>query len=554
MEGDANTGYFHKSVKANLSRNVIHFLHNGSNQRISDPSQIRSMVINFYTNLLGTSDSYVLPYSISQLQSIQPYRCSDSSSDKLSACPSNEEIRSIVFSLPKNKAPGPDGFTTKFFTSSWDLVKEDFLKAIKDFFINFSLPRQVNATAISLIPKVVGAASLSDFRPISLCNTIYKVISRILASRLKEVTSEIVQRNQVGFIKGRLLCENVLLASELVTDFHKPGPCTRGCLQIDISKAYDNDVLIFFDGSERSLTGILDTLLTFQRASGLGLNLKKSCLFLDGNNLVLARELATRFGMTQGSLPVRYLGLPLLPHKLRPQDYQVLIDKVLDRISSWRTKNLSFAGRLQLIQYVLYSIINFWATVFPLPKGCLTTLGRICNAFLWSGAPNSARGAKVAWDTVCTPKEEGGLGLRNLHDINQVFGLKLIWLLFAGNGSLWVAWIEKKVLNGRHFWSSDFQLSGSWIWRQLMKLRTLARPFLVCQIRSGNSAFFWHDNWTNLGPLIDITGSNGPRVTGIPTLAKVSQACVAGSWLLSRERHPILCLLRDCLPAHTPDN
>ena len=93
---------------------------------------------------------------------------------------------------------------------------------------------------IALLPKVAGATRLSEFRPISLCNTVYKIISKIIGSRLKLITPLAVQRNHVGFITGRLLCENVPLASELVADFNKPGKVSRGCLQIDITKAYDN--------------------------------------------------------------------------------------------------------------------------------------------------------------------------------------------------------------------------------------------------------------------------------------------------------------------------
>ncbi|CAA7028585.1 unnamed protein product [Microthlaspi erraticum] len=81
-----------------------------------------------------------------------------------------------------------------------------------------------------------------------------------------------------------------------------------------------------------------------------------------------------------------------------------------------------------------------------------------------------------------------------------------------------------------------------------MKLRELARPLLFCQVNSGASALFWHDDWTTLGPLIDITGANGPRVSGINRMATVSQACRGSNWVLPRGRHPIITLLRDCLP------
>lgn len=145
--------------------------------------------------------------------------------------------------------------------------------------------------------------------------------------------------------------------------------------------SFADDVLIFFDGTESYLSGILQILYGFYGNSCLSMNLSKSCLFLDGNNLLLSRSLAASFGLIQGSLPIRYLGVPLLPHKMRKQDFQPLIDKIPSRLNSWTVRHLSFAGRLQLIQSVLYSIINFWASVFMLPVSCLKELERICNAF-----------------------------------------------------------------------------------------------------------------------------------------------------------------------------
>ncbi|XP_024006572.1 uncharacterized protein LOC112083079 [Eutrema salsugineum] len=156
--------------------------------------------------------------------------------------------------------------------------------------------KQVNTTAIALIPKRVGAERLEEFRPISCCTTVYKVISRILSAKLKLFVADVIQGNQVGFIKRRLLCENVLLASELVADF----------------------------------------------------------------------------------------------------------------------------------------------------------------------------------------------------------------------------------LGDRDFWALHDDSGGSWIWRRLLKLRSLARPFLCCTIGSGRIARFWTDNWSDLGPLIELTGANGPRITGIHRLAVVS--------------------------------
>lgn len=143
--------------------------------------------------------------------------------------------------------------------------------------------------------------------------------------------------------------------------------------------------------------------------------------------------------------------------------------------------------------------------------------------------------------------------MRRLQDSNNVFSLKLIWLLFAATGSLWVAWVRHHIIADRLFWEHDFSSSGSWLWRRLMELRPLARPFLSCCIQSGDKALFWHDNWTGLGPLIEITGANGPMVTGISISSVVSLTISEGEWTLPTGRHAVTQLLRACLPIHPPE-
>lgn len=81
---------------------------------------------------------------------------------------------------------------------------------------------------------------MRDFRPIACCNVLYKVVSKILANRLKLLLPSIITENQTAFVKGRLLMENVLLASELVKDYHKDSVSPRCVMKIDISKAFDS--------------------------------------------------------------------------------------------------------------------------------------------------------------------------------------------------------------------------------------------------------------------------------------------------------------------------
>lgn len=649
-DGDANTAYFHKAVVANQGKNCIKYLRGDDDERIDNSEQIKGMLVSFYQNLLGSENTEVEPFSIGEIRELVQFRCLPGLADQLLKIPSVEDIKSSIASMPKNKAPGPDGFPVEFFLEAWEVVGQDTIRAVQDFFVTGHLPRNFNATAITLIPKITGADKLNLFRPVSCCTTIYKIIARLLKQKLKLFISDAVQGNQVGFVQGRQLCENVLLASELVNNFHSSGEITRGCLQVDLAKAYDNlswkflenvleaidlppqfvgwlkqcfttptfsvafngellgffpgkkglrqgdpissllfvlamdvlskkldkgaidqrfglhpacnvplithlsfadDVLIFFDGREESLNGILDILQEFKIASGLGISLSKSALFLDGGDVNNSQMVSSRTGIQVGSLPVRYLGVPLTTKKLSRQDYQPLLDKILARFNAWTAKFLSYAGRLQLIKSVIYSIITFWASIFVLPNQCLLDIEQMCNAFLWRGAPNSARGAKISWESVCSPKDSGGLGLRRLLPWNKVLGLKLIWLIFTSSGSLWVSWVRHHLIGNLCFWDLDRPTAGSWIWKSLCKLRLLARPFLVCEVSSGISCKFWTDDWTGLGPLLDIAGDNGPRVTGLPRNASVSDAIQDNEWWItrSRSRNSIIQLIKVCLPS-----
>ena len=141
---------------------------------------------------------------------------------------------------------------------------------------------------------------------------------------------------------------------------------------------------------------------------------------------------------------------------------------------------------------------------------------------------------------MCTPKEARGLGLKRLADWNVVLGLKLIWLLFAAGGSLWVSWVRRNLIGRENFWMLVPNRRGSWIWRSLCKLRSKAWPFIKCQVGS------WMDDWTSLCPLIELVGERGPVVTGLSINAVVADALVSDGWCFerSRSRSPIIVLLR----------
>lgn len=142
--------------------------------------------------------------------------------------------------MPNNKSPGPDSYKTKFFKASWSIIGKDLTAAVQSFFVKDFLPKGINTIILALIPKKEAAVEMKDYRPISLCNVLYMVISKILANRIKGILQEMISQNQPAFIKERLLMENALLATEIVKDYHKYSVSPQSAMKIDISKAFDS--------------------------------------------------------------------------------------------------------------------------------------------------------------------------------------------------------------------------------------------------------------------------------------------------------------------------
>lgn len=213
--------------------------------------------------------------------------------------------------------------------------------------------------------------------------------------------------------------------------------------------------------------------------------------------------------------------MPLTTKVWRKTDYEPLIDQLRKKFFSWTHRALFFAGRLQLIKTVITSTVNFWSSAFLLPKGCLDTIESMYSAFLWSGSPTITYKEKVSWEDVCNPKEEGGLGLRRLRDTGRVFALKLIWLLFTQTESLWVAWTKEYLLKDSSYRDVREGTLGSWAWRKLLKMRSLALDHMRHDVKDGRSTFFWLDNWMGTCRLLDAVGEVGIVTLGVPRSATV---------------------------------
>jgi hypothetical protein len=160
--------------------------------------------------------------------------------DELDVPFSEEEVWGTVKSMPSDKAPGPDGFTGRFYKACWATIKADVMAAISCVwarkFRNMGL---LNSAYITLLPKVEGAAQVKDFRPISLVHSFAKLVTKMMANRLARHLNVMVSPNQTTFIKKRFILDNFMLVQHTARFLHRQRQA-HILFKLDISKAFDS--------------------------------------------------------------------------------------------------------------------------------------------------------------------------------------------------------------------------------------------------------------------------------------------------------------------------
>nr|GEV14517.1 hypothetical protein [Tanacetum cinerariifolium] len=234
---------------------------------------------------------------------------------------SEQEIKDALFSIGDDKSPGPDGFTAVFFKEAWTIIVDDVINAIGEFFRNGNILKELNHTIIALLPKIKSPTRVTDYRPISCCNVLFKCISKIIANRIKHSLKKIVSYNRSAFILGRSITDNILLTQKLMHNYHLDRGTPRCAFKVDIQKAYDT---VDWD--------FLQALDEFKEASGLVTSIPKStayfCNVLNHVKLSILQILP----FVEGTLPVKYFGVPLVSSRLMIRDFNELIDRVQIRI------------------------------------------------------------------------------------------------------------------------------------------------------------------------------------------------------------------------------
>jgi hypothetical protein len=234
---DLNTKFFHASVACRRSYNSISCLRAADGYNILGRDNIGSFLVDHFNTLFSTSNP-IIDDSLSDLAS--PVITVD---DNLALCsnPEEAEIFLAISELGLNKSSGPDGMTSLFYKTYWQIVRSSVVASVQSFFRGGFMLKEFNHTNIALIPKLENPFRVNHFRPISLTNFNYKIISKILSNRFKPLLHKIVSPMQSAFLKGRSIQDNSIMAHEL---FHimkyKRGKGGLMALKLDIEKAFDS--------------------------------------------------------------------------------------------------------------------------------------------------------------------------------------------------------------------------------------------------------------------------------------------------------------------------
>uniref|UniRef100_A0A803MLN0 Reverse transcriptase domain-containing protein n=1 Tax=Chenopodium quinoa TaxID=63459 RepID=A0A803MLN0_CHEQI len=235
---------------------------------------------------------------------------SNEHSDNICRAFTARDVKRAVWSINDNKAPGPDGFSRKFFNATWDITGLDIIKVILDFMENFQ--KQVNATTLTLIPK--------------------------------EVPPGLIDPCQDAFVAGRPILDNIIVCHDMLKAYNnkrKPPRCT---IKVDPRKAYDflswdvplkYDLMLFSYGNTQSVKLLVRALKAFEVRSGLQANTDKVAIYFGNVQSQIQDDILGMSGFVVGEVPFRYLGILSNVKHLKVADYDALIDKMLNKLHCW---------------------------------------------------------------------------------------------------------------------------------------------------------------------------------------------------------------------------
>ncbi|XP_026442655.1 uncharacterized protein LOC113342278 [Papaver somniferum] len=405
-----------------MSSNIISELVDANGVTATDCNQIRNLIVDYYEAKFNGDDSV----PVEALFNIDHNSISLEESARMDQLPSIDEIHAAVFDLGADSAPGPDGFAGFFYRHCWEIIWEDLVNAIMFCWSNRFIPHGVNSSLLMLLPKERGANTLRNFRPTGLSNFFLKIFTKILATGLGSVLDNLISEEQVAFMKRGNIHENISLVSEMVNKTQIRRKDGNVGLKLDITQAFDAvswtfilEVFRRYGFSESWCDWILQ-IVKSARISVLvwypGRNIPK--LFREGKmtHMVNIKGIAPSHLFFADDIMIfykdRYLGVKVMPEAIKYHHVANVVEKIKEQVAGWKGRMLSFQDRV---------VLNF----------------------LWSGDSKVSRSFVVAYDKICAPYEEGGLGITQLSVTNRALLMGLWWKI-RNSSKVWARFLRAK--------------------------------------------------------------------------------------------------------------
>ncbi|KAL8114965.1 hypothetical protein AgCh_021696 [Apium graveolens] len=447
--GDKNSRYFHAAATTRKKNNQITKLQDLEGTWKEWDNGLENLIINYYRELFSGSQSHWeevvknVPTSITQDQN-----------DSLLMTVTDEEVKAALFSMHPDKAPGPDGMTPAFYHRHWQIVGRDIVNLVRRFFEDGQMPQGLNDINVVLIPKKKYPMNIGDLRPISLCNVLVKVITKVMANRLKVKYQVTHGRRMLGYVEpGRgirqgdplspylfILCAEGFSATIKKFDSNKWLTGVKICKQAPTINhmLFADDSYVYCKANKEEADKVRELLGSFERATGQQVNYGKSSIFFSSNVVSSDKmELCGQLQMQEANERSTYLGLPTMLGRNKSALMGYLKERIDSRIRSWEEGFISRSGKEVLIKNVAQALPSYAMSVFLLPQGITNDMERMLARYWWRSKPKQDTGINwMSWSRLSKHKSAGGMGFRDFYDFNLSMLAKQGWRFLTKPDSL----------------------------------------------------------------------------------------------------------------------
>ncbi|XP_059451054.1 uncharacterized protein LOC132181841 [Corylus avellana] len=498
---DKNTRFYHECANARKRKNFIGEILDETGQEWNNTEKVEMAFVTYFSRLFSAGEQGDMEQCLQHL-SLRVTR--EMNTDLLKEF-SKDEISTALMQMGPLKAPSPDGFTTGFFQKHWSTMGDEVCNVVLDILNSGKMPDELNSTHIVLIPKVKNPSCVTEFRPISLCNVIYKLVSKVLANRLKRVLPLIISLTQSAFIPGRLISDNILAAYETLHTMHTGMKGKKGFMSVklDMSKAYDRVEWSFLEAVMRRMganivqrSNLTNILRVYEVALGQKLNQDKTAIFFSNNTRPIDRDSVLELaGIPASQRYDTYLGLPALVGKSRTIAFRHIIDRVRKRLNDWKLKFLSQARKEILLKAVVQAIPTYCMSVFRLPKSLCSEINSLMQKFWWGHKEKDKRIAWMSWSRMGLSKKRGGMGFRDFTCFNTALLAKQCWRIWKVPDSFVAKILKAKYFQESSILEAPLGRKPSFAWQSIHSSCGLLREGLIWKVGCGEKIRIWHDRW-----------------------------------------------------------